>query len=123
LWFLTPSVLDAVRQKTAIFPSTTGLYQWQERALEAWKNAGRTGVVEAVTGAGKTRLALTAAQEEIMAGGRIAVVVPTQRLVEQWVKLIREHFESAERRTAYRTTRHREQELAAGLPRGSCNCK
>lgn len=37
------------------FPS---LYAWQSDALEAWYAAGRVGVVEAVTGAGKTRLGL-----------------------------------------------------------------
>ena len=36
------------------------LYPWQSRALKAWQQNDRSGMVEAVTGAGKTRLALAA---------------------------------------------------------------
>lgn len=61
------------------------LYAWQKRALTAWRAAGRRGVVEAVTGAGKTRLALAAAADELAEGGRVGIVVPTIALQDQWV--------------------------------------
>ena len=37
------------------------LYQWQEECLERWFSNNGRGIVQAVTGAGKTFLALTAA--------------------------------------------------------------
>lgn len=60
------------------------LYPWQRRALAAWRSRGSRGVVEAVTGAGKTRLALQAILETLGGGGKAAVVVPTLELVRQW---------------------------------------
>ncbi|HUZ93533.1 MAG TPA: DEAD/DEAH box helicase [Edaphobacter sp.] len=71
------------------------LYQWQERALAEWLICNRRGVIEAVTGGGKTRLALAAAALELRAGGRVLVIVPTKDLVEQWVDQIEKHLGSA----------------------------
>ncbi len=66
-------------------------YPWQRRALEAWRLRGSRGVVEAVTGAGKTRLALQAILEAIAEGRKTAVVVPTIELVRQWNREIAAH--------------------------------
>lgn len=56
------------------------LYQWQEECLERWfSNQGR-GMVQAVTGSGKTLLALTAADRlEQMLGQElhVKIVVPS----------------------------------------------
>ena len=60
------------------------LYPWQLDALKAWEEAGRIGVVEAVTGSGKTRLAIAAIASHLNAGGRAVIVVPTKDLVYQW---------------------------------------
>jgi RNA polymerase primary sigma factor len=60
------------------------LYPWQQHALAAWIAAGHRGVIEAVTGAGKSRLALAATELELRAGGRVAVLVHTRELVRQW---------------------------------------
>ncbi len=60
------------------------LYPWQQRALDAWISHGRRGVIEAVTGAGKTRVALAAAVETLADGGGCVVVVPTKDLMRQW---------------------------------------
>jgi len=37
-----------------------GLYEWQQQALQAWKHHNFQGVIEAVTGAGKTRVGIAA---------------------------------------------------------------
>lgn len=60
------------------------LYEWQAEALRSWERASRKGIVEAVTGAGKTRLALAAIQQTLVDGGQCIVVVPTIPLLNQW---------------------------------------
>lgn len=71
------------------------LYQWQEECLERWfSNKGR-GLVQAVTGSGKTLLALTAAERlEKMLGQelRVKIVVPTGELMRQWDRALREYL-------------------------------
>lgn len=42
------------------------------------------GAVEAVTGAGKTRVGLAAASDELARGGKVLVLVPTLELLRQW---------------------------------------
>jgi RNA polymerase primary sigma factor len=61
------------------------LYPWQRAALDAWVRAGRKGVVEAVTGTGKTRLGVAAALAERERRGQVLVLVPTADLQSQWV--------------------------------------
>ena len=60
------------------------LYRWQERALRAWLAAGQRGVIEAVTGSGKSRLAIAAVEMELQAGGCVVVLVHTRELLRQW---------------------------------------
>lgn len=60
------------------------LYEWQKKALKAWIRKGRRGIVEAVTGAGKTRMALAAISDHLNLGGKVAIVVPTIELQAQW---------------------------------------
>jgi superfamily II DNA or RNA helicase len=61
------------------------LRDWQLEALAAWSSTCR-GVVEAVTGTGKTRLALAAIATVLARGGRALVLVPTLELQAQWVR-------------------------------------
>jgi superfamily II DNA or RNA helicase len=61
------------------------LRDWQVAALAAWSAPGR-GVVEAVTGSGKTRLALAAVRLVVERGGVVLVLVPTLGLQDQWVR-------------------------------------
>ncbi len=70
------------------------LYPWQQRALARWRASGSRGVVEAVTGAGKTRMALQASLDALGAGQRVAVVVPTLELMRQWEREIQTHVRS-----------------------------
>ncbi|MDQ1481377.1 MAG: polymerase primary sigma factor [Actinomycetota bacterium] len=60
------------------------LYRWQLDALVSWLRCGRRGVVEAVTGSGKTDLAIAAASDALSRGLFVLVVVPSRVLMEQW---------------------------------------
>lgn len=67
------------------------LYRWQEECLEKWFENGGRGMVQAVTGSGKTLLALTAAYrlaEETKL--RIKIVVPTGALMRQWESALKD---------------------------------
>lgn len=107
-WRLDPDVVEAEAAGTAggavaaVDRATSragldalALRDWQAEALAAWTATGR-GVVEAVTGAGKTRLALAAVRLVVERGGGVLVLVPGLALQDQWVA-----------------------ELAAILPRGA----
>jgi len=63
------------------------LRDWQVEGLAAWSATGR-GVIEAVTGTGKTRLALAAVRAVVDRGGCALVLVPTIDLQVQWVRAL-----------------------------------
>lgn len=69
------------------------LYSWQDACLKSWfKNNGR-GIVQAVTGSGKTVLALEAASRLEKKTGKkvlVRIVVPTAALMRQWNRVLRE---------------------------------
>src|SRR5262249_44372974 len=66
------------------------LHPWQRSASDAWFEAGRRGTIKVVTGAGKTIAALAIADRlhredpEL----RVAVVVPTIVLMQQWYDVL-----------------------------------
>lgn len=60
------------------------LYRWQLDALVAWLRCGRRGVIEAVTGSGKTDVALAAIADARRRGRFVLVLVPSRVLMEQW---------------------------------------
>ena len=60
------------------------LYRWQLDALVSWLRCGRRGVVEAVTGSGKTDVAIAAIADALRRGRFVLVVVPSRVLMEQW---------------------------------------
>src|SRR4051794_16497443 len=60
------------------------LYRWQLDALAAWLRCGRRGVIEAVTGSGKTDVAIAAIVDALRRGRFVLVLVPTRVLMEQW---------------------------------------
>jgi superfamily II DNA or RNA helicase len=64
------------------------LRDWQAEALSAWSQTGR-GVVEAVTGTGKTRLAMAAIRAVADRGAKALVLVPTLDLLDQWARELR----------------------------------
>lgn len=65
------------------------LRDWQREAFEGWISAARRGVVEAVTGTGKTAVGITAAADAVDRGKAVLVVVPGVALLEQWYQAIR----------------------------------
>ena len=73
-----------------------GLRPWQQSALDAWIRNNRRGIVEAVTGSGKTMLAIAAVADQLTLGGRVAVVVPTIELQTQWKRELEKFFPEIE---------------------------
>ena len=67
------------------------LRPWQAEALADWSQTCR-GVVEAVTGTGKTMLAIAAAGLALERGARVLVLVPTLELQQQWSVEVRRHL-------------------------------
>ncbi len=70
------------------------LRTWQERAISAWREQGRRGIVEVVTGGGKTVFAEACMMNALEAHPnlRIVIVVPTLALVDQWYVSLQEEL-------------------------------
>ena len=63
------------------------LHSWQKECVEDWFSAGKRGIIKVVTGAGKTMLALAIIerlQQRVTPDLRVAIVVPTTVLLDQW---------------------------------------
>lgn len=68
------------------------LYRWQSECLNKWNENNHQGIVNVVTGAGKTTLALSAIKEVFDDNIKIKIVVPTINLLFQWKKEILNYF-------------------------------
>jgi superfamily II DNA or RNA helicase len=68
------------------------LYRWQLDALVSWLACGRRGVIEAVTGSGKTEVAIAATSDALRRGRFVLVLVPSRVLMEQWHVALRAAF-------------------------------
>lgn len=70
------------------------LFQWQERALNAWEAHKRRGIVEGMTGTGKTMVAIKAIKRLQQAGVHASalIVVPSTALLDQWFANLKEQF-------------------------------
>ena len=66
------------------------LRTYQREALDAWRDAGDSGVLELPTGAGKTVIAIRAMVE---LGVPTLVVVPTVDLLDQWQRELAREFD------------------------------
>ncbi len=62
--------------------SPLALRAWQEQALPRWRAQGHRGIVEVVTGGGKTVFALACIAD--LKAETVLIVVPTVALLEQW---------------------------------------
>jgi superfamily II DNA or RNA helicase len=66
------------------------LRQWQRSALDGWNAAGHRGIVEVVTGGGKTVFALACI--ESLKPDTSLIVVPTIALLDQWWEEVASYF-------------------------------
>lgn len=106
----------------------TGDFAHQGAAVQAWENAGRRGILEMATGAGKTITSMICAaklQDEV---GKLLVIVsaPYKPLIEQWCGEIREFGVEPINLTAVGGPLARDREIkqaARRLRRGSSNAE
>src|ERR1700704_5156554 len=76
--------MSALRRPTSPGAAQHELYRWQLDALISWLRWGRRGVIEAVTGSGKTDVAIAAASDALRRGRFVLVIVPSRVLMQQW---------------------------------------
>ena len=72
------------------------LYDWQKECLQLWFDNGCKGIVNVVTGAGKTALAAAAIERLLITDKktlRVKIVVPKAFLVRQWSSSLREYLQ------------------------------
>ncbi len=62
---------------------------WQIEAFNAWKSRGYRGIIEAVTGTGKTLVGVLAAAEAVQRGLDVLIIVPGIELLNQWYETIK----------------------------------
>ncbi len=102
------------------------LYEWQEECLDRWfANNGR-GMVQAATGSGKTLLALTAVdrlEKKLSQNLRIKIVVPTNALMQQWNRNLREFLSDSCKEKSHTVNLQKEIGLRGGGFKSSANHK
>lgn len=78
---------DRVGQPATLAPNWTlpTLRDYQQDAVEAWRDSGDRGVIVLPTGAGKTITAIAAIAELAVA---TLILVPTRILLDQWVRAL-----------------------------------
>lgn len=69
------------------------LREWQQVALRRWVEAGRRGIIEVVTGGGKTVYALSCI--DAIQPDTSLIVVPTVALLDQWWEEVASFFDLA----------------------------
>lgn len=78
----------APRRPIASTSESRRLYEWQREAIAAWQRSGGRGIVEAVTGTGKSRVATEILREMIEQGLSALILVPSLALQSQWADVI-----------------------------------
>lgn len=73
------------------------LYKWQNECLDSWFLSNNRGVIEVVTGAGKTIFALAAIQrlKKDINDLIVSIIVPTKALMYQWLENLLRDFQMA----------------------------
>lgn len=69
------------------------LREWQKMAIARWSAAGNRGIVEVVTGGGKTVFALSCIEKLKL--DTTLIVVPTVALLDQWWEEVANYFDLA----------------------------
>ena len=93
LWYPRRTAIDSapvLQAPRMEFYQGPPLREWQREAFDAWRAAGHRGVVEAVTGTGKTAIGLVAAADAAARGLRTLIIVPGRDLLDQWYKELAE---------------------------------
>lgn len=102
------------------------LWEWQERCLTHWfANKGR-GMVQAVTGSGKTRLALAAAEQlekRLNQTLHIKIVVPTSALMQQWNQSLKKFLSASCKENNSFVNLQKELGIRGGGYKSMSNCK
>ena len=75
--------------------NSPSLYQWQKAALAEWEDNGCCGIVEAVTGTGKTYVGVESIRKTLEHRGKALVLVPTIELQNQWASVLRDSVPQA----------------------------
>lgn len=83
------------RSNRTIIDALPTPYAWQSDALDAWRAANERGVVEAVTGAGKTYVGVAAVRDAVMERGAAVILVPSTPLLRQWRERLLTHLPGA----------------------------
>ena len=102
------------------------LYDWQAECLERWFANGSRGIIQAVTGSGKTFLALTAAdhlEKKADRDLRVKIVVPTNALMRQWNRELREFLSDSRQKGEAPMNLQKEIGLRGGGFQSSPDCK
>lgn len=68
------------------------LFDWQIRALNSWQEQNYIGIIEAVTGSGKTRLAIAAISSHLDLGWKVLIIVSSIDLMNQWKETIKHYL-------------------------------
>lgn len=85
--------VEAAYLKTIASSSSTKiLFPHQIKAIESWKQSGYRGILQHATGSGKTFTAISAIREFISRGQPIIILVPSELLVDQWYREIRQEL-------------------------------
>jgi RNA polymerase primary sigma factor len=91
---LVPKPAEVVQHESESRLLFDRLYNWQKQAVCAWEARHHRGIVEAVTGSGKTKVAL-AAWERLKSKQKLLhtlIVVPTIPLMNQWHEAFHAEF-------------------------------
>ena len=82
------------RQDVSTIVLRQDLRPWQREAVAVWEGRGQRGIVQAVTGAGKTMLALGAIERCLSRHPDtvVQIIVPTIVLMQQWYSALQERL-------------------------------
>lgn len=93
---MAPANIDELHLEKYVRPMKAKLWKNQTEAIEAWIKNGYKGIFAMATGSGKTLAALSASS---LAGASVVTVilVPTEPILSQWVKIEIPHFDPSAR--------------------------
>jgi len=93
---MAPANVDELHLEKYIRPVKAKLWKNQTEAIEAWIRNGCKGIFAMATGSGKTLAALSASS---LAGPSVVTVilVPTEPILDQWVRIEIPHFDPGAR--------------------------